>query len=321
MARRLAILLATVALAFSACGGTPSGAQTAAPGATTGGGGGGTGTAGPNATAGGPAGRAVDPCAQLTVTEAAAVMDTDALTAKGTSGDPANCRYNLANGEEALVVDYVVGNASAQYDAFVSAGSTEEVAGVGDRARYEGGTRRLVMMAGGVFVSVFPRYVNGADDAQAAASAMGKIIAARLTTGSVPSGLQVTAPPLVSAKTACDLLSGAEAAGVVGKGPMEAKPNASTPQFCTYALSSSGEELLSVYLDAKGGRTAWDSFTGSLSTEPVSGLGDQALFESSTGILFVLKGDSVVNVNVYGLDSQQTLALDRRLMEIMLRHL
>ena len=53
----------------------------------------------------------------------------------------------------------------------------------------------------------------------------------------------------------------------------------------------------------------------------MSGLGDQALFESSTGILFALKGDSILNVNVYGLSPEQTLPLDRRLMEIMLRHL
>jgi len=322
MARRFAVLVSALALVVGACGGSGPGTATQAPGATSGGGGGGGGgaTGGPNATPGGQA-RAIEACAQLTVTEAAAAMESEALTAAATSGDPANCRYKLASGEEALVVDYIVSGASTQYQAFIDAGSTEEAPGVGERARFERGTRRLVMMAGGVFVSVFPRYVNGTDDALAAASAMGKIIAARLTTGSVPPGVQISAAPVVSAKSACDLLTGAEAAGVMGKGPMVAKPNASTPQFCTYALSSSGEELLSVYLDAKGGRAAWTSFTASLATEPVSGLGDQALFESSTGILFALKGDSILNVNVYGLSPEQTLPLDRRLMEIMLRHL
>jgi hypothetical protein len=262
-----------------------------------------------------------DACAQLTVAEAAGAMSSDPLTSTATTGDPSNCRYRLADGEEALVVDYIVNGATPQYEAFVSAGSAEEVAGVGDRARYERGTRRLVMMTGGVFVSIFPRYVNGTDDALEASSAMGKIIAARLTTGSVPPGLQVTAPPVIAATNACDLLSADEAAGVIGKGPMTVQPSSSTPQFCSYAVTSSGEVLVSVYLDAKGGRSAWNTFTGSLSTEPVSGLGDQALFEPSTGILFALKGDSLLNVNVFGVPPDQALAPDRRLMEIMLRHL
>jgi hypothetical protein len=126
---------------------------------------------------------------------------------------------------------------------------------------------------------------------------------------------------VISAETACDLLSAEEAAGVIGKGPMEAQANEFAPQFCTYAILSSGEVVLSTYLDAKGGQAAWQTFTGSLTTEPVDGLGQAALFEPSTGILFALQGDSVLNVNVFGQSPEAALELDRQLMEIMLGHL
>jgi hypothetical protein len=319
MARRLAILVAVIALSLVACSGNSAVGQTNAPGPTSGTGGGPTG--GPNATPGGAGGGVFDPCAQLTVDEAAGAMGTDPLSAEPTTGDPATCRYKLGGGEEALVVDYLANGASAQFQAYIDNGSAEPVSGVGDRALYESGTRRLVFMAGEQFVVVYPRYVNATNDALVAATAMGKIIAARMTTGSIPPGLQITAPPAISADDACDLLSGDEAAGVMAKGPMKAEGNPATPQFCTYSLASTSEVLFTVYLDAKGGRSAWDMFAGSLVTEPVSGLGEQAMFEPSTGILFALKGDSVLNVNVYGSSPQESLDLDRRLMEIMLGHL
>jgi hypothetical protein len=329
MVRRLALLVPVLVLVLGACSGSGPGAATQGPGASPaggggGGGGGGASSSGPNATGGGSgtgSGTAIaDPCAQVTVAEAAGAMGTDPLTAHPTPGDPAKCSYQLASGEETLVVTYVLEFAPNQYKAVVDAGS-DEVPGIGDKARYVPGTRSLTFMVGKVLVTVFQRYVQSSDPSREITFAIGKIIAARMATGSVPPGLQITAPPVLKAKSACDLLSGDEAAGVIAKGPMTAKPNPSTPQFCTYALTSSGEELLSVYLDAKGGQSTWSSMTSTLETDPVSGLGDQALFESFTGILFVLKADSILNVNVYGLSPEETLPLDRKLMEIMLRHL
>ena len=334
MARRLAFcvsLLATVALA--ACGGGTTSAPSAVPSSLAGGGttrpaaasaaGGGGATAAATAQPGAVGGAAAlnDPCGLLTVAEAAGAMGTDPLTSSGTAGDPATCSYTLGDGEEALAIDVLRNGAAAQYQSFVDNGSAEDVSGIGDAALYERGTRRLLFKVSDLLIYVFPRYVNGADAALGAATAMAKIIAARLTTGSVPPELQITAPPIISAETACDLLSADEAASVLAKGPMSAQGNQFTPQFCTYAIVSSGEVVLSTFFQPKGGAATFAGIEGSGTTDPVSGLGDKAMFEPGTGILFVLKGDTLLNVNVFGQEPAATLDLDRQLAEVMLTHL
>ena len=248
-------------------------------------------------------------------------MHIEALKTVATTGDPAACSYQLPTGEEALVVNVLRNGAESQYKSFVDNGSGEEVDGVGDKALYERSTRRLVFVAGGRFVSVFSRYIGGADAALEATTAMGKIIASRLTTGSVASGLAATPPPVATAKAACDLLSAAEATVALGLGTLKADSNGA-PQFCYYSLPS-GEVVLSTYLQRTGGSGAWGGLESSLTTDPVSGLGEKAMFEPSTNILFVLKGDSIFNVNVLtvGLEAAAALDQDRKLARIMLTHL
>ena len=330
MARRLAFcvsLLASVVLA--ACGGTTS-APSAVPGslaagasrpAATAAGGGGGATAAATAQPGGGGGALNDPCGLLTVAEAAGAMGTDPLTASGTAGDPANCSYTLGDGEEALAITVLRNGAAAQYQSFVDNGSAEDVSGVGDVALYERGTRRLLFKVGELLIYVFPRYVNGADAALGAATAMARIIAARLTTGSVPPALQITAPPVISAETACDLLSADEAASILDKGRLSAEGNQITPQFCTYGIASTGEVILSTYFQPRAGAATLAGIEGSLTTDPVSGLGDKAMFEPGLGILYVLTGDTLLNVNVFGQEPAATLDMDRQLAEIMLSHL
>jgi hypothetical protein len=308
------------ALALAACGGGTAGQPTQGAGQPTAGAG--EATAGPGPTTPTGAGGATDdPCALLTAEEAAGALDTDPLSITAVAGDPAKCSYALASGEEVLVVDVLSSGAAAQFQAYVDAGSAESISGVGDAALFEPSSRRLVFTSRDLFFGIFSRYVAGTDAARVATTAIGKIIVARLTTGSVPPDIQLTAPPVLSAATACDLLSADEAAEVLGVGPMEAQGNEFTAQFCTYAVTSSGEVVLSTYLDPKGGLAAWDGFAGSLTTDPVDGLGDRAMFEPSTGILFVLKGDSIINVNVFGKGASKALELDRQLMEIMIANL
>jgi hypothetical protein len=280
----------------------------------------GSGTGPPGSTPGPITGGILDACALLTGDEAGGAIHTQALTPTGTTGDPAHCSYALPDGEEALVIDVMRNGAQTQYQGFVDAGTAEDVSGVGDRALYERGTRRLVFMVGDVLVYVFPRYVNGADAALEADTAIGKVIAARLTTGAVPTGLAATPPPLVSAETACDLLSADEASGVMGQ-QLKSEGNPAVAQFCTYSVVSSGEVVLTTYLQRVGGSDTWPGLEGSLTTEPVSGLGEKAMFEPSTSILFVLQGDAILNVNVFGRSPADALALDRQLAEIALTHL
>jgi hypothetical protein len=315
------VLVAVVtAVLLAACGGT---APQSSTGDGVGGGGGGGGTPGPAGapTGGGGGGGGgdglTDPCGLLTPDEVAGATSSDPVTGSGTPGDPARCIYTLSDGTEVLRLNVFRNGGAAHFQSLVGAGSAENVEGVGDRALYERGSRRLNVMAGDDLVTLTEGpFVSGTD-----LNGMGSIAAARLRGGSVPPGSQITAPPVIQAETACELLTGDEAATVIGKGPMKAEANPSATQFCTYALVATGEVLLSVYLDAKGGQSAWQMFTGSLVTEPVQGLGEAAVFEPSTGILFALQGDSMLNVNVYGQSPEQALTLDRRLMEIMLGNL
>jgi len=302
------------AMAVAACGGT---AGPTSPGSTSVDGGGG-GTPGPVATAsgGGVGGGAGldDPCSLLTTDEVSGALGTDPLTASGTPGDPARCLYALADGEEALDFDLYRDGAAGFFQTFVDAGSGESVDGLGDEALYEPSSRRLLVRTGDYLIMLFSRL-----DGLERSSAMARIIVARLTTGSVPPEIQITAPPVIAAETACDLLSADEAASVIGKGPMEAQGSEFSPQFCTYAVTSTGEVVVSTFLQASGGAAAWDSY--SAASEPVSGLGDRAMFEATTGILFVLKGDAMFNVNVFLPNPADALDPDRQLAEVMLGHL
>jgi hypothetical protein len=195
MTSRFGMLLALVVgtAVITACGGgTPSsvapaatsgaggGAATAAPAATAGGGGGGAATAAPAATAAAGGGASLNVCDLVPVQAAAAAMGTAALTATGSGTDPAKCSYTLADGEEALSIDILRTGAEAQFQSFIANGSAEEVSGIGDKALWESGTRRLLFIKNGLLVYVFPRYVNGADLAFEAAKAIATAAAGHL---------------------------------------------------------------------------------------------------------------------------------------------
>jgi hypothetical protein len=91
-----------------------------------------------------------------------------------------------------------------------------------------------------------------------------------------------------------------------------------TTDFC-YFNTASGEVAMSTYFHAKLGIAAWGDLLSNMVTEPVEGLGNQAVYEPSTGTLYVLSGDTVLNVVVYNVTDP--LAKDRQLMEVMLANL
>jgi hypothetical protein len=311
------IVVGSLALAaaglLAACGGTGSpGSGTSNPGGPGGGtsnpGGPGSGTSNP----GGPGG-AFDACSLLTGSEAGGAVHTEALTSSGTPGDPASCTYRVSSGDEAIVLTSGRDGAAAYYQSFVDSSTGEPVAGVGDRAIYESGTRRLLLLAGDRFVMVSLRNAAGAADPVE----IGKIIAARLTTGSVPSGLAVTPPPVAKAQTACDLLTPAEAANELN---LEAlKTDGAQSQFCNLSLASSGEVVISVYFQRTNGSSTWDSLVAGMTTEPVGNIGEKAVFEPDSRKLFVLKGDSIFFVQVHSTDYDESAALsaDEQLAHIM----
>ena len=243
--------------------------------------------------------------------EVGGALGTDPLTAAGTPGDPAKCIYTLAGGDEALAFDILRDGAASIFQSFVDAGSADTVDGLGDAALYEPSSRRLIVRTGDHLLMFFSRL-----DGLEASRAMARIAVARLTDGTVPPDFQITAPPVVLVEAACELLTAEEAAAVTGQGPIAAQGSEFTPQFCSYAVVSTGEVVLATFFQAKGAAAAWDGY--STVAEPVAGLGDRAMFEAPSGILFVLKGDSMFSVNVYLSDPANALDPDRQLALIML---
>ncbi|MBI2781416.1 MAG: hypothetical protein HYX55_06445 [Chloroflexi bacterium] len=322
MVRRLAALAMVAAFALTACGGStlPGATQGPGSGATPAGPGGGTGGPGPTAGGGGGGGALLaDVCTLLTVAEVGGALVSPPLTTETTAGDPAKCDYWIAKDDSALSLTIITKNGQAQFQALVDQNVGESVSGVGDGARYDSGGRLLAFMVSGYYVQLRAGYASDSDSTLKALTLLAKVLIARLTTGTVPPDLQVTAPPVTKATTACALLSDAQAASVIGKGQMA--DTSTTPEFCTYALASSGEVLLSTYFKRKGASSAWASVIGGLTADPVAGVGDDARFESFSGILYVLKGDSYFTVNVFSPDAGTVLASDRSLAEIMLGNL
>ena len=333
-------LLAMVVLI--ACGGsttptarstTPSVGQTSAP-VTTPGAPGQTQappvTAGPGATlsgGGGDTSAVPDPCALLTVTEVAGASrmpGDEQVTATPTFADPATCDYGTAEGSGVLNLYFQRKDGAVAYQYFVDQGTSDEpITGVGDSAAYVA-DGRVLFLVGDLYVSLTAGYAGSTqthENSKAASIDLAKIVVARLTGAAIPPELQITAPPIVNAETACDLLSGDEAASILGKGAMTASGSESVPQFCSYALDSTGEVLVSTYFRSLDGIPFYTGLESSLDTDPVDGLADKAMFESSTGILYVLQRDTMFNVNVFGADLSKSLDKDRELAEIMLSHL
>jgi hypothetical protein len=261
-----------------------------------------------------------DICSLLTVVEVGSALSTDPLTTSLEAGDPATCRYSLAANDLALKTVVQVAGAASRFKELVDQGLLEPVAGVGDAALYDSGDRRLYLMVGERLIILEAVYASDTYTTLKALTVLGKLVTARLTSGVIPPEAQLTARPVITADESCDLLTAEEAAPVVGKGPLTKSASEFTTDFC-YFTTAGGEVALTTYFHAKLGTSEWPDLVGNMESDPVAGLGNEAAFEPGTGTLYVLSGDTILDVVVFGLEPDDALARDRTLMEIMLGHL
>ena len=325
---RLLALHALVALAVVvvACGGlAPVGGNgTPSSGAD------GTPSAGGNAGATGLS----QPCSLLTEAEVAGgshLLDTDLpLTATSTAGDPATCEYTFSDKTPILKLSAQKNGAANTFQSR-SQDQGDAASGIGDQARYLG-DGHLLFLTGEYFVDLDAHYAGDyyshGDYYQTGTDLdktilLAKIIESRLRTGSVPAALEITAPPKLQAHSACDLLSADEARAILAKGALAATANESTPNFCYYTTVSDGMSVFTVYYRPYDGAKFYADEEGTLTAEPVSGVGDKAMYESFSQALHVLQGDSeiVVTVTDFNVSPDDAKALAQQLATKMLSHL
>ncbi len=121
-----------------------------------------------------------------------------------------------------------------------------------------------------------------------------------------------------TANTACDLITGEEAGAVLGLGALTASGGEAMGQtYCNYDTAD-GTNAIATYMQ-KDAAQIWQVWEASLQTEPVSGIGDKAMYERSTKLLFVLKGGTFFNVFVatLGLSEDEALEQEKKLAQIM----
>lgn len=313
------VLAATVGIA--GCGGTAgpgtsgdAGQATSAgpggPGATTTGGGGG----------GGGGGVPTDVCTLLTVDEVAGALSTDPVLTAGPDPDwEQGCVYALAADDKALVLRVINQDADAYFAAMVE--GRDVVDGVADGAVYSTSDRELSIKTSGVVVRIRAVYASDAVTTLDNLKRLAAIVVARLAGRAVPPEAQITAPPLVHVGSACELLTAEDVARVLGTTAVSVVDNGGPAQFCSYTLAATGEYLVGIYLDAKGGLAAWQAILDAGGTEPVEGLGNAAAYEAFNKRLNVQVGDQIMHVELYTAPDDKAPALARQLMEIMLGNL
>jgi hypothetical protein len=319
----VAIIAIVAVMVVAACGGTVPGTSSnpGAPGSTTSAGGnGGTGGGGSTPAPGGSATAQDDPCTFLTGSEATGALHSLPLTAMP-GQVPADCIYVPAGDTVGAVVLETLRAEHPQtaFDQWKGEGS-EAVPGVGDAAAVDG--TEFTLLVGNLLIHIRVRW--GTNDADhASAILIGKIIASRLTTGSVPPELQVTPPPTVKAQHACDLISAAEATAVLHIDGLEAAKNENLKAFCYYTVTATGEVVATVYFDGLGGQPAWDSMVGTLDAVAEDGVADQARWDEFGTTLYFLKGDAMMDVAVsrFDVDGKTALDIARELAKVMLGHL
>jgi len=312
-------------LALAACGGAVSPGTTQGAGQATAGAPGGPGATigGPDATGNGDGSGGVpaDVCALLTVDEVAGALATDPTLTAGPDPEYAQaCAYALGTDDYALRVRVVTDKVDAAWTALGADGAREVVDGLGGGALYSTSDRELEIKVGGTIVRLWAVYAGDSETTLEHLKALAKIVIARLQGTAVPPDSQITAPPLVNATTACDLLSKDDVARVLEAGPIGVVDTTGA-QLCSFTVEATGEYLVGVYLDRKGGLAAWQSIIGSGTTEHVDGLGNDAAYDAFSKRLAVQVGDQIVHVEVYSVADDKALATDRALMEIMLGNL
>jgi len=303
--------IACVVASLAACGGSgaPGGARATAttPGASSGGT---VATPAADATSGG--GPTAEVCGLLTLDEvrgAEQIASSDTVTTSSTGDD---CTYVTSDGSPVLMVLLARTGGARQLKTYDTT-DFETISGVGDEAYFQGSSSILWMLVGDSLVNLHSGRVQNVDQARIATSGMGRIIAARLTAGAVSAEIEITAPPVLNAGSACDLVTADALAAIVGQGTLTSSGDPNLPQLCYFTLASSGVQAVSIRFQAHSGPAAWDSTIAASETTTVSGLGDKAAWDDFDQSLFVLRGDSIIQVTVLGLnlDSDAAQAMAR----------
>ena len=99
------------------------------------------------------------------------------------------------------------------------------------------------------------------------------------------------------AGSACDLITAEELAAAVGVASATIEPSVGEPSYCTYR-DPDGEPIASTVLSRSNAQSTFQTFASAEDAVEIPGLGDQAIFsESWLNSLYVLKGDSMFNIN------------------------
>ena len=129
----------------------------------------------------------------------------------------------------------------------------------------------------------------------------GSPTAAPSSASSVPSSAaqSPSSSPTVGVAGACDLVTVHEVATALGlSSTVTADPNISGSNgdvnYCRY--SSAGAEVLGTSYRKNGGGPVFDAWKSNAGVQPVSGLGDQAIWDPTQKTLFILKGSSLVSI-------------------------
>jgi hypothetical protein len=99
------------------------------------------------------------------------------------------------------------------------------------------------------------------------------------------------------AAAACDLITADEAASVMGVDSLESQPTPGDTSYCTYS-GADATTLVATSFNASNASDIMAAFGGQAGVTEVSGIGDQALWDSNSATLFVAKGDAIIGITV-----------------------
>lgn len=99
----------------------------------------------------------------------------------------------------------------------------------------------------------------------------------------------------VTAGTACDLLTPADASGVVGGDALTSASITGDPSYCSYKTAA-GAIAVATSLGQKDAKVGYDAWAGASDSVKVSGLGDGAVWVPSLSTLLIIKGDRVFGI-------------------------
>ena len=141
----------------------------------------------------------------------------------------------------------------------------------------------------------------------AACGGGGGSTAASSPAGSV--GASSSAPPVQSAASddGCSLLTDDEVTAVIGSAVTRREPSPKTAasfgcvKGTDRAADLSTAAFVSVSVFTAGREAMLDEIAADAGTEEISGLGDRALYQPAGGFVFILKGSTVVSVQVFKL--------------------